>query len=79
MQLLDYINSLSTDQQEAFAEKCGTSMAYLRQVAYGNRVCREKLASKIESASGGTVTRQELRPDDWQEIWPELATKGGKK
>ncbi|NSX14992.1 helix-turn-helix domain-containing protein [Cupriavidus taiwanensis] len=79
MQLLDYINSLSTDQQEAFAEKCGTSMAYLRQVAYGNRVCREKLASKIEGASDGLVTRQELRPDDWQEIWPELVPKGGKK
>ena len=27
----------------------------------------------IERISGGTVTRQELRPDDWQRIWPELA------
>lgn len=24
--------------------------------------------------SGGLVTRQELRPNDWHLIWPELAT-----
>lgn len=26
-----------------------------------------------EKATNGLVTRQELRPDDWQDIWPELA------
>lgn len=78
MQLLDYINGHAPAEQEAFADECGTSLAYLRQVAYGNRLCREKLASKIEQASGGVVTRQVLRPDDWMEIWPELATQGPK-
>jgi DNA-binding transcriptional regulator YdaS (Cro superfamily) len=73
MQLLDYINSRPPADQEAFAAECDTSLAYLRQVAYGNRLCREKLASKIEQASGSVVTRQVLRPDDWKEIWPELA------
>lgn len=28
----------------------------------------------IERATDGAVTRRDLRPDDWQEIWPELAT-----
>jgi DNA-binding transcriptional regulator YdaS (Cro superfamily) len=28
----------------------------------------------IEKATNGTVTRRELRPNDWQKIWPELAT-----
>jgi len=28
----------------------------------------------IERATNGVVTRKDLRPDDWQEIWPELAT-----
>lgn len=28
----------------------------------------------IELACGGIVTRRQLRPDDWQHIWPELAT-----
>jgi DNA-binding transcriptional regulator YdaS (Cro superfamily) len=27
----------------------------------------------IERATGGEVTRRDLRPDDWQAIWPELA------
>lgn len=28
----------------------------------------------IELATDGQVTRQELRPADWQRIWPELDT-----
>ena len=27
----------------------------------------------IEQATLGCVTRSDLRPDDWQTIWPELA------
>ena len=27
----------------------------------------------IERATQGIVTRRDLRPDDWQTIWPELA------
>ena len=27
----------------------------------------------IERATAGVVTRRHLRPDDWREIWPELA------
>lgn len=26
----------------------------------------------IEDATGGAVTRRDLRPDDWQQIWPEM-------
>ena len=29
----------------------------------------------IERATGGAVTRRDLRPDDWHLIWPELAHK----
>lgn len=29
----------------------------------------------IERATNGAVTRRDLRPDDWQHIWPELAEK----
>ena len=27
----------------------------------------------IERATNGAVSRRDLRPDDWQKIWPELA------
>ena len=33
--------------------------------------------ASIEQATSGQVTRQELRPDDWQAIWPELAAQAG--
>ncbi|MCW7764224.1 YdaS family helix-turn-helix protein [Photorhabdus sp. P32] len=26
----------------------------------------------IENATNGKVTRQDLRPHDWQKIWPEI-------
>ena len=29
--------------------------------------------ARIEQATAGAVTRKDLRPDDWQAIWPELA------
>jgi len=33
-------------------------------------------ANAIERATGGVVTRKDLRPDDWWKIWPELAEDG---
>ena len=32
----------------------------------------DELRITIEQATKGAVTRQALRPDDWQKIWPEL-------
>lgn len=29
--------------------------------------------TQIELATAGAVTRKDLRPDDWEKIWPELA------
>lgn len=31
---------------------------------------------RIERAMDGLITRQQLRPDDWQDIWPELEVSG---
>lgn len=33
----------------------------------------------IERETGGAVTRQALRPDDWHLIWPELADSKAKE
>jgi len=30
-------------------------------------------AAAIERATNGQVTRRDLRPHDWRNIWPELA------
>jgi DNA-binding transcriptional regulator YdaS (Cro superfamily) len=40
----------------------------------GKRRLPVEACPAIERATGGAVTRKELRPDDWQTIWPELAT-----
>mgnify|MGYP002132474518 CR=1 FL=1 len=33
--------------------------------------------AEVERVSGGTVTRRQMRPNDWQQIWPELASASG--
>ena len=60
-------------ERHAFAARCGTTYAFLRNVIYGQRTPGEKLCVAIWRESNGVVTRQVLRPYDWQEIWPELA------
>lgn len=38
----------------------------------GKRQIPVEKCSDIERITSGAVTRQDLRPDDWQRIWPEL-------
>ncbi|CAO3955388.1 transcriptional regulator [Achromobacter mucicolens] len=45
----------------------------------GNWLTRDKeidpvYCARIETCLEGRVTRPQLRPDDWQIVWPELAT-----
>jgi len=46
--------------------------------AIGNWKMRKSVpvehCAQIEAATGGQVTRRDLRPNDWQQIWPELDT-----
>jgi len=79
--LKHYINSLSESERDEFAKDCGTSIGYIRKILssderlfFGPALCR-----KLEDITKGMVTRQELRPRDWHEIWPELAQQEQKK
>ena len=74
MNLKQHISELCPDDREKFATDCKTTLGHLRNVMYGYRPCSAELASAVERVSGGAVTRQVMRPDDWQEVWPELAT-----
>ncbi|WP_186250782.1 transcriptional regulator [Burkholderia gladioli] len=69
--LKQFLKALPTTERDGFAARCGTTFAFLRNVAYGQRQPGEKLCVRIERESGYRVTRLDLR-DDWQEIWPEL-------
>ena len=73
MKLIDYLRHITVEQREALAQSCATSLGHLRNLAYGYRPCGAALAARIERGSNGNVTRRDLCPDDWQDIWPELA------
>lgn len=48
--------------------------AMINQLMKGARPVPVEHCYAIEVASKGAVTRRDLRPDDWQKIWPELAS-----
>jgi len=58
--------------QRELAQVCGVVQtavaAWLKRQSVPPEYC-----ALIEKATGGIVTRRELRPNDWQKIWPELA------
>lgn len=58
----------------SLAEKVGLSPARLGNWRVRGVPVEHCLA--IERATSGAVTRKDLRPDDWENIWPELATTG---
>lgn len=70
--LKTFLKPMTVADREQFAERCGTTWPFLRNVSYGQRVPGEKLCVALERESNGAVCRRDLR-EDWAEIWPELA------
>ncbi|MBC2768579.1 transcriptional regulator [Pusillimonas minor] len=58
----------------ALAREIGVSTQAICFYRDGKRRLPVEKCSAIERATKGAVTRQELRPDDWAQIWPELVT-----
>lgn len=65
--------------QSYLAKKTGIAPAFINQIARGVRSVPVQSAAAIENATNGAVTRQEMFPDDWEKIWPELAKKSSEK
>jgi DNA-binding transcriptional regulator YdaS (Cro superfamily) len=72
MNLKAYLKTLDTSEQEDFAQRCETSLAYLKKIAggfAGANAPGEKLAINIERESCGQVPCEESRSDvDWAYI-----------
>lgn len=70
MKLKDYTD---THTQISLAKLIGIAPSFVNQWVKGSRPVPITACVVIESVTNGAVTRQELRPDDFQKIWPELA------
>lgn len=57
----------------ALAELVGVSPPTVHEWKTGKRPVPVLRCVSISIATGGVVTLKELRPDDWQKIWPEPA------
>lgn len=71
MDLKTYISS-ERGRAASLAAELGISPSYLSQMANGLSPISPERCVEIWRKTGGYVTRQDLRPDDWQRIWPEL-------
>lgn len=70
--LRKYLNSLNTSERDAFAERCKSTVGYLRKAISNGDMLNPILCVSIETESNGYVKRKELRQTDWESIWPEL-------
>ena len=74
MKLDDFLNTSDMTASE-LARRVGVSDVCISQWRNEIRQVPIERAVLIERHTDGAVTRQELRPDDWRDIWPELGCK----
>lgn len=72
MDLKNYLIESGTKKAD-FARAVGVSPALLHQWIERIRPVAIQHCSVIERQTEQKVSRKDLRPDDWQKIWPELA------
>jgi DNA-binding transcriptional regulator YdaS (Cro superfamily) len=71
MNLTTYLQTTGLNKA-AFAREIGISSALLYQVEKGIRKMPARHCPAVERATDLQVTRQDLRPNDWAQYWPEL-------
>ena len=62
------------DRRRALASQLEVDEQYLYQITRGLKIASPSLARRWHEIDK-EATLQDLRPDDWQIIWPELAQK----
>lgn len=62
-QLRDWLGQTADPQRQELADKAGTSVAYLWQLAGGHRKASLEMAKRLQDASGKKLTIEGLRPD----------------
>ena len=72
MKLSDYLKNQPRGALLALAKKIGAHAPDLSRWASDERSVPIIHCAAIEKATDGQVSRQDLRPNDWAQIWPEL-------
>jgi DNA-binding transcriptional regulator YdaS (Cro superfamily) len=57
----------------AVSKAIGVPPSFVSKMVSGEKAIPAEHCKAIEQLSGGLVTCQEMRPNDWQKYWPELA------
>ena len=73
MELAKYLDTAGRGSISRLAREVGAHVPDMSRWASKQRIVPVQHCLAIERATAGTVTRRDLRPDDWQKIWPELA------
>lgn len=71
MKLSEYLDQ-ERGRQAKLAREIGAHPPDLSRWADGSRAVPFPYGPKIEDKTGGLVTRKDLFPDDWGDLWPEL-------
>ncbi|MDQ2150083.1 YdaS family helix-turn-helix protein [Alcaligenaceae bacterium C4P045] len=72
MNLTDYLSSGAKSAAD-LARDLSVAPALIYQWRTGLRSIPAERCVEIERSTNGAVTRRDLRPGDWERIWPELA------
>jgi DNA-binding transcriptional regulator YdaS (Cro superfamily) len=72
MNFKDWVNG-QRGRSLAIAQALGVTPPVVSDWVTGKKGVPLERCVQIERATNGEVRRQDLRPVDWQEIWPELA------
>ncbi len=75
MTLTEYIRA-SRGNATNLATALGVHKTQISNWANANPTPPPARCVQIEQATAGQVSRKDLRPDDWQAIWPELGPLG---
>ena len=75
MKLSDWLD-LERGRGALLAKAIGAPSSVISQWATEKRIPPFLRCVAIERETGGDVTRRELRPDDFLEMWPELSITG---
>ena len=72
MKLKEYCSQHSGSQRK-LADYLGVTVAFVNHLVQGRRSVPVRYCIQIEQYTNGTVSRRDLRPEDYSQIWPELA------